>query len=82
MALLHGGDCIRYPTSAVHISREYAVIALTEPDIQPCETCRRGTGLTLRGGLYGRARVPPRAGPVGGLPDQSGVVAGCAASSD
>ncbi|MEF9915715.1 DUF6233 domain-containing protein [Streptomyces sp. P5-A9] len=44
-ALLHRGDCTLYPTDAGYISREDAMVALAEPDIQPCEICRPDTGL-------------------------------------
>ncbi|MBL1288114.1 DUF6233 domain-containing protein [Streptomyces sp. NPDC057067] len=44
-ALLHRGNCTLYPTDAGYISREDAMVALAEPDIQPCEICWPDTGL-------------------------------------
>ena len=45
-ALLHRGDCTLYTSEMGFISREDAMVALAEPDIEPCEICRPDTGLT------------------------------------
>lgn len=44
-ALLHRGGCATYPDHVGLISREDAMVALAEPDIEPCEVCRPQTGL-------------------------------------
>ncbi|MEU2469433.1 DUF6233 domain-containing protein [Streptomyces sp. NPDC012486] len=44
-ALLHRGGCATYPDQVGLISREDAMVALAEPDIEPCEVCRPQTGL-------------------------------------
>ncbi|MFE7111983.1 DUF6233 domain-containing protein [Streptomyces sp. NPDC057575] len=38
-ALLHRGGCGLYSAQFGFISREDAMIALAEPDIEPCQTC-------------------------------------------
>ncbi|MFJ8870596.1 DUF6233 domain-containing protein [Streptomyces sp. NPDC102473] len=43
--LLHRGGCATYPDQVGLISREDAIVALAEPDIEPCEVCRPQTGL-------------------------------------
>ncbi|MEV0874770.1 DUF6233 domain-containing protein [Streptomyces sp. NPDC006682] len=44
-ALLHRGGCATYPDQVGLISREDAMVALAEPDIEPCEVCQPQTGL-------------------------------------
>ncbi|MFI2780115.1 DUF6233 domain-containing protein [Streptomyces sp. ALB3] len=44
-ALLHRGGCATYPDQVGLISREDAMVALAEPDIEPCEVCRPDTRL-------------------------------------
>ncbi|MEU9616274.1 DUF6233 domain-containing protein [Streptomyces sp. NPDC048209] len=44
-ALLHRGGCATYPDQVGLISREDALVALAEPDIEPCEVCQPQTGL-------------------------------------
>ncbi|WP_262375717.1 DUF6233 domain-containing protein [Streptomyces sp. sk2.1] len=44
-ALLHRGGRGLYSAQFGFISREDAIIALAEPDIEPCQTCNPQTGL-------------------------------------
>ncbi|MEV5295413.1 DUF6233 domain-containing protein [Streptomyces sp. NPDC053741] len=44
-ALLYCGGCATYPDQVGLISREDAMVALAEPDIEPCEVCQPQTGL-------------------------------------
>lgn len=44
-ALLHRGDCSLYKSSFGFISHEDAVIALDEPDVEPCPICMPENGL-------------------------------------
>ncbi|MFJ8870600.1 DUF6233 domain-containing protein [Streptomyces sp. NPDC102473] len=44
-ALLHRGGCATYPDQVGLISREDAMVALAQPDIEPCGVCRPETGL-------------------------------------
>ncbi|MFG2540626.1 DUF6233 domain-containing protein [Streptomyces sp. NPDC048511] len=46
VALVHRGDCSLYQVEGGYISREDAMVALAEPDIEACEICRPDTGLT------------------------------------
>ncbi|WP_408907059.1 DUF6233 domain-containing protein [Streptomyces atratus] len=45
VALLHRGGCSLYPNEMGFISREDAVIALGDPDIEACQICSPETGL-------------------------------------
>ncbi|MFE0229891.1 DUF6233 domain-containing protein [[Kitasatospora] papulosa] len=45
VALLHRGGCATYPDRVGLISREDAMVALAEPDIEPCQVRRPDTGL-------------------------------------
>ncbi|MFB4420668.1 DUF6233 domain-containing protein [Streptomyces sp. QL37] len=42
---LHRGGCATYPDQVGLISRAGAMVALAEPDIEPCGVCRPDTGL-------------------------------------
>ncbi|MEU2462472.1 MULTISPECIES: DUF6233 domain-containing protein [Streptomyces] len=42
--LLHRGGCATYPEVGL-VSREDAMVALAEPDVEPCEAGRPQTGL-------------------------------------
>ncbi|ACX71180.1 hypothetical protein pZL12.103c [Streptomyces phage ZL12] len=44
-AVLHRADCTLYEGEGGFISGEDAVVALTMPEIEPCEECRPETGL-------------------------------------
>ncbi|MFJ3704031.1 MULTISPECIES: DUF6233 domain-containing protein [Streptomyces] len=44
-ALLHRGNCTLYRNDSGFISRDEAIIALAEPDIEPCQICNPQTGL-------------------------------------
>ncbi|MER7729227.1 DUF6233 domain-containing protein [Streptomyces sp. NPDC096323] len=44
-ALLHRGDCSLYKSAVNFISYEDAVIALDEPDVEPCQICMPESGL-------------------------------------
>lgn len=39
-ALLHRGGCATYLDQVGLISREDAMVALAQPDIEPCEVCQ------------------------------------------
>ncbi|MEV3999080.1 DUF6233 domain-containing protein [Streptomyces halstedii] len=44
-ALLHRGNCTLYKNDFGFISREDALVALAEPDIEACQICNPHTGL-------------------------------------
>ncbi|MEV0026855.1 DUF6233 domain-containing protein [Streptomyces atroolivaceus] len=44
-ALLHRGNCMLYKNSFGFMSREEAVVALTDPDIEACQICNPRAGL-------------------------------------
>ncbi|MFI6143555.1 DUF6233 domain-containing protein [Streptomyces griseus] len=44
--VLHRGDCELYEARLGYIDREYALVAVTMPDIRSCEACRPDIGLS------------------------------------
>lgn len=44
-ALLHRGDCSLYKSAFGFISHTDALIALDEPDVEPCQICMPESGL-------------------------------------
>ncbi|OLO25550.1 hypothetical protein PZ61_0237875 [Streptomyces sp. MNU77] len=44
-ALLHRGDCGLYQAQIGFIDQDYALVAVTMPDIELCEACRPDIGL-------------------------------------
>ncbi|WP_406310803.1 DUF6233 domain-containing protein [Streptomyces sp. NBC_00623] len=44
-ALVHRGSCAAYGAQMGFLNREEAIIAMNEPDIEPCQICNPQTGL-------------------------------------
>ncbi|MFF3787966.1 DUF6233 domain-containing protein [Streptomyces sp. NPDC001933] len=63
-ALVHRGDCVLYPVEGGFLTREEAVIALAEPDIEACFTVVPVASFFQRGRVdrIERAWQTPRAG--------------------